>query len=267
MADEETGLPLRAKEGVIREVRAARGLSQADLAEMLDKSQRWVSYVESGKKPAADHVFLTLAELLGVSVDDIAESEDDGDDTPRLRLVSSLTAEDLWKAEEPEDEEKYPKGFLPHQMRYTRSSDAQGNKERLQISLPPQMYALLHKLSDKLPGIPDAYALARYAIFSMSAYLVEHGNDPALTAMVAHEELIATQAAAMYEIEMLNQAVVGAKKSFDMAAEAKDWIKLRRLITEQSDMAEALREPYHTKLWDAIKEAKETLRRNNAKIS
>lgn len=262
-------MPLRAKDGVIREVRAARGLTQNDLAERLGKSQRWVSFIESGKKPAADHVFLTMAEMLGVAVDDIAEVDDPEEASEQriLKLVSSQTAEDLWKAEEPEDEDKYPSGFLPHSLRYTRSSDAQGNKERMQVSLPPQMYALLHKLAEKLPGIPDAYALARYAIFSMAAYLVEHGNDPALTAIVAHEELIAAQAAAMYEIEMLAQAVTGAKKSFDMAADAKDWIKLRRLIEDQSDMAEALREPYHGQMWEAIKQAKETLRRSTARIS
>lgn len=53
----------------IQEMRQARGLTQADLAEICDLSVQYISYLENGNKHPGLETLLKLASALGTTVD------------------------------------------------------------------------------------------------------------------------------------------------------------------------------------------------------
>ena len=55
----------------IREVRAERGISQADLAERSKTTAQYLSQIENGKKQASLQVLLSVAEVLEVSLNEL----------------------------------------------------------------------------------------------------------------------------------------------------------------------------------------------------
>lgn len=54
---------------IVRRLRILRGLSQQQLAELLDTSQKQISRIELGKSPIDAVALFRFAEILGVSVD------------------------------------------------------------------------------------------------------------------------------------------------------------------------------------------------------
>lgn len=55
----------------IQTVRKRRGLSQLTLAELVDRSQVYISYIETGTKSMTLETFVALANILQVSADEL----------------------------------------------------------------------------------------------------------------------------------------------------------------------------------------------------
>lgn len=55
----------------IQTVRKRRGLSQLTLAELVDRSQVYISYIETGTKSMTLETFVALANVLQVSADEL----------------------------------------------------------------------------------------------------------------------------------------------------------------------------------------------------
>lgn len=58
----------------LREIRQARGLSQEQIAEILNVKRSTVSQIESGKRGLAAHELPSLADALGISIDSFIDS-------------------------------------------------------------------------------------------------------------------------------------------------------------------------------------------------
>lgn len=70
----------------IREAREQRGISQADLAQLIEKDQRSVSQLENGKRPISAVELLQLSKLLDVSLLFFYEGDLDTNDIDRLMM-------------------------------------------------------------------------------------------------------------------------------------------------------------------------------------
>ena len=75
---------------IIKAVRIARGLSQADLAESIDLSVPYISHIETGRSKASLETIVNIANVLDVTVDRLlCGNLDSGDYTPELRELFS----------------------------------------------------------------------------------------------------------------------------------------------------------------------------------
>lgn len=55
----------------IRNLRMKKGLTQMELAEMIEKSTSTISYIETGVKSMSLDTFVSIANVLGVSADEL----------------------------------------------------------------------------------------------------------------------------------------------------------------------------------------------------
>ena len=55
----------------VRNVRKRKGITQSDLAEMVDKSTAHISYIETGAKTMSLETFVAIANALNVSADEL----------------------------------------------------------------------------------------------------------------------------------------------------------------------------------------------------
>ena len=55
----------------IRELREQQHLSQADLASEVNVSVSYISHIENGNKQASIEIYITIANVLGVTVDEL----------------------------------------------------------------------------------------------------------------------------------------------------------------------------------------------------
>ncbi len=62
-------------ENPVRVWRKFRGMSQAELAKVIDTSQAYVAQIESGKREGTVKVYRSIAEALRVDIDDLVESQ------------------------------------------------------------------------------------------------------------------------------------------------------------------------------------------------
>lgn len=81
------------------------------------------------------------------------------------------------------------------------------------------------------------------------------------------QKVLAEQKAALALMASYKQAVSGAKDLFDMAIGYDDWINLRRSIEDAERYAEGFAEPYFSQLLAHIKQARETLDRQDGNQS
>ena len=61
---------------IVKKIRVERGLSQQDLATVLQVSRQTISYIENGQKKPTILLALKLAEFLKIPVEKIFELED-----------------------------------------------------------------------------------------------------------------------------------------------------------------------------------------------
>lgn len=81
MADELGNLMSKPEYAVyfrLREFREARGLSQTDLAKLVDSDPAWIGHMESGRRLPALGNACRLADALGVSLDALCGRETTG---------------------------------------------------------------------------------------------------------------------------------------------------------------------------------------------
>lgn len=253
------GLTLRANKEAFRSIRKARGLSQAELAEQLGKSQKFISYVESGKRSVEDYVFVGVAKVLGVPVEAIA----DVDEEEFPSNVRPLRPVDPWTTEDEDEVEGYPSGFTLSATKFTRAADSRGMRERITVSFPPDVYAYLYRTADRLPGISDASALIRWFVASGMIYLSEHITDPILTEKVLSEETLARAAEVSYDNAQKKEVVDNGKKTCDELIESQNWNALLKFVNEYADDAEGYAEPHQSRMLAVANAARETWRRNN----
>lgn len=64
--------PQEALGRAIRELRAARGMTQRQLAKAADTNETWISHIESGRTNPAWGTVARLASALGVSISELA---------------------------------------------------------------------------------------------------------------------------------------------------------------------------------------------------
>lgn len=76
-----------------RRYRNAAGLSQSELAKVLDVSTQWVSEVERGNGTASLDYLLKLAEALGTSVHTLVPQADKGEGATIHDEIGALVAE------------------------------------------------------------------------------------------------------------------------------------------------------------------------------
>lgn len=75
---------------IIKAVRIARGLSQADLAECIDLSVPYISHIETGRSKASLETIVNIANVLDVTVDRLlCGNLDNSDYIPELRELFS----------------------------------------------------------------------------------------------------------------------------------------------------------------------------------
>lgn len=94
----------------IRDLRKAKGLTQKQLAKLIDVTESQVSQIENGKRNPGFETLLKLGEVFGCSVDDIVRgkkipaTESDGqmDDESQARLKE---CNDIFKSYSPEKQE------------------------------------------------------------------------------------------------------------------------------------------------------------------
>ena len=55
----------------IKALRVKRGMSQSDLSELIDKSPTYISYIENGVKSMSLETFVSIANALGCSADEL----------------------------------------------------------------------------------------------------------------------------------------------------------------------------------------------------
>ena len=55
----------------VKEVRTEKGISQADLAERCKTSAQYLSHIENGRKQASLQTLVSVAEVLGVSLNEL----------------------------------------------------------------------------------------------------------------------------------------------------------------------------------------------------
>ena len=76
----------------IRNLRACRGMSQMELADVLGICMQTLSYIESGKRDAKAEIIYRVSEYFGTSVDTIigGSAGDDGIDKDLERIIKRL---------------------------------------------------------------------------------------------------------------------------------------------------------------------------------
>ena len=80
----------------IREIRKARNMTQAELADRMGVSSQTISYVESGKKAIRPENLKNLAAALGVSADYLLTGDISDKDLRRIRdRISRLNVKQL----------------------------------------------------------------------------------------------------------------------------------------------------------------------------
>lgn len=57
----------------IKEIRKRRGLSQMALAELIDKTPAYLSYIENGSKSLSIDTFIQIANALNISADELLQ--------------------------------------------------------------------------------------------------------------------------------------------------------------------------------------------------
>lgn len=71
----------------IQKYRLERNMTQEDLAEMIDSSQKYLSTVESGKHRLSLDSIITISKALGVSINKLIADFDDSSDENNLQDI------------------------------------------------------------------------------------------------------------------------------------------------------------------------------------
>lgn len=84
----------------IRTIRKQRGMTIAQLAEVIGVSTPHLSEVERGKKNVNNHLLLRLSDALGVAPEDLIATEDGREALRLIRAVEQLSSEDRQRVED-----------------------------------------------------------------------------------------------------------------------------------------------------------------------
>ncbi len=74
----------------IKEIRSARGITQAELAEMVDRSTTFITHIENGKKHPGLETLVMIATALGSTVDEILLGNQPGDRMTYYREIREI---------------------------------------------------------------------------------------------------------------------------------------------------------------------------------
>lgn len=87
-------MPLRTKEGILRELRTLKGLTIVEFAQLIGYSEWWVSRVELGHENAGPQFLRKAAEILGCEIGDLINGV-----IPRKRSVTATRQEAATESE------------------------------------------------------------------------------------------------------------------------------------------------------------------------
>lgn len=107
----------------LRELRTERGLLQADIAKIINKSERIIGFYETGQRDMNTDTLATLADFFGVSIDyllgksDIRRPEEMQLDTDKINIGLSTKDYNLPTKEQQEKIEEFAKFVLKDNLK------------------------------------------------------------------------------------------------------------------------------------------------------
>ena len=171
-------------------------------------------------------------------------------------------SEDAWSTDGP--------GYREDRI-YTRSTDAAGHQKHLRVNVPPSIAGQLASLAadGQIPAYRTSQDVVRDAIVHRLHWLAQNQLNPNQDVMrVVDVEMRKCRLDAITrEVVELNGMVEAAREAMEQAAHARDVYALFDAITQAQLEAEAVRDPYQTRIFEMVRDYRQRYATELARIN